>query len=277
MAGAKPALQRGASPDGSFMLMGGHDGNYPLNDTWRSFDSGMNWVRGNEIVGWSARTSHSCAAMPDGSIILTGGYAHDGSITGLSKLKNDTWFLYPSGASWMRINASSGWIARSDHAMVVLPDNSIVLMGGYDDSSGGYSNDLSDVWLSDDSGTRWTLMTASAPWGPRSDMSAFAMPDGSIILAGGSHYPATYNDTWRSADKGRTWTQVNTSSGWTARDNQKGAGLVDGSILLAGGYDLDGEKNDTWRFQPAGSTVQNPLHTYIVPGTYNVSLQVSNS
>jgi hypothetical protein len=43
------------------------------------------------------------------------------------------------------------------------------------------------------------------------------MPDGSIILIGGSN--GTYlSDVWRSTDYGATWTQVTESSGWGGTD-----------------------------------------------------------
>jgi len=51
--------------------------------------------------------------------------------------------------------------------------------------------------------------------------------------------------------------------------------MRDGSIVLMGGYD-GGYKNDVWRFMPAGSKETDPLHTYTMPGTYQVALKVSN-
>ena len=35
--------------------------------------------------------------------------------------------------------------------------------------------------------------------------------------------------------------------------------------------------NDVWRFMPAGSSAQNPSHTYTTPGIYNVALQAYNT
>ncbi|MCK9592509.1 MAG: PGF-pre-PGF domain-containing protein, partial [Methanoregula sp.] len=46
-----------------------------------------------------------------------------------------------------------------------------------------------------------------------------------------------------------------------------------------GGIASDGISsiNDVWRLIPAGSSAQNPSHTYTTPGTYQVSLQVYNT
>ena len=53
--------------------------------------------------------------------------------------------------------------------------------------------------------------------------------------------------------------------------------MPDGSIVLMGGTDGTGLKNDVWRFMPAGSSEQNPSHTYTTPGTYSVALQAYNA
>ena len=60
------------------------------------------------------------------------------------------------------MNASAGWSARYGHSSVVMPDGSIVLMGGYD--NGSYKN---DVWRSTDNGATWTQVNASAGWSAR--------------------------------------------------------------------------------------------------------------
>jgi PKD repeat protein len=83
-----------AMPDGSIVLMGGEDDNAnPKNDTWRSTNNGTTWTRVNASAGWTARDSHSSVAMPDGSIVLMGGYDNSG------KSKNDTWRFQPVGSS----------------------------------------------------------------------------------------------------------------------------------------------------------------------------------
>src|SRR5665647_827275 len=45
----------------------------------------------------------------------------------------------------------------------------------------------------------WTQMTSSAGWSARASHSSVAMPDGSIVLMGGS-YGTLKNDVWRSTD-----------------------------------------------------------------------------
>jgi len=243
-------------PDGSVVLMGG--GN--KNDTWQSTDKGATWTRVNASSGWTGRNGHSSVATPDGSIVLMGGY--DGGD------KNDTWQSTDTGATWTRMNASSGWTGRDGHTSVAMPDGSIILMGGYD---GSFKN---DTWRSTDKGATWTRVNASSGWTGRDGPGSVVMPDSSIVLMGGGGYK---NDTWRSTDKGATWRVVNTSSGWTGRYGHSSVVMPDSSIILMGGSSDRGDRNDTWRFMPAGSSAQNPSHTYTKPGNYTVALQVYNT
>jgi len=104
------------------------------------------------------------------------------------------------------------------------------------------------------------------------------MPDGSILLMGGTSATGKNNDIWRSTDNGATWTLVSVSAGWPARSSFSSVAMPDGSIVLMTGLDSTGNQlNDTWRFQPAGSSLQSPSHTYSSMGIFNVSLTARNS
>ena len=86
------------------------------------------------------------------------------------------------------------------------------------------------------------------------------------------------NDVWRSTDNGATWTQMNASAGWSTRSGHSSVAMPDGSIVLMGGNGGGMSlKNDVWRVSPVGSSVQNPSHTYTIPGIYNVALHVYNA
>jgi len=257
-------------PDGSIVLMGGdtQNGGVYTNDVWRSIDKGATWTRMTANAEWVARGGHMSVALSDGSIVLMGGNA--GSwYSGI--YKNDVWRSTDKGATWTQVTASAGWAARSESRSVLMPDGSIVLMGGAP-SIGGYKN---DVWRSTDSGATWTQQTASAGWAARSGHSSVAMPDNSIILSGG-YTGVQKNDVWRSTDSGATWTQVTANAEWSARSSHSSVVVPDGSIILMGSGS-SGFGNDVWRFQPTGSSLQHPMHTYTSAGSYTVSLQVFNT
>ena len=131
------------------------------------------------------------------------------------------------GTTWTEMNASSGWSARYGYTSVVMPDGSILYMGGYD---GAF---LNDVWRSTDYGATWNKLPCTG-FTARNRHTSVVMPDGSIVLMGG-YDPAYKNDVWRSTDSGITWTQVNVSAGWTARESHSSVVMPDGSIVMMGG------------------------------------------
>ncbi|KKG14163.1 hypothetical protein EO94_15715 [Methanosarcina sp. 2.H.T.1A.3] len=199
------------------------------------------WTQMNASSGWPARICYSSVVLPDGSIVLMGGW------DGTNKL-NDVWRSTNKGATWTKVS-NAGWSARAHHSSVVLPDGSIVLMGGSDSTSS-----RNDTWQSTDKGITWTLVNASSGWTGRYYHSSVALPDGSIVLMGGSDDATWRNDTWRSEDKGATWKRMNESAGWTGRIFHSSASLPDGSIILTGGLDGTARLNDTWLSEDKGAT-----------------------
>ena len=213
-------------------------------------------------ANWSARNGHTSVVLPDGSILLMGGYD--------DSRRNDIWRSVDQGATWTEVTDSAEWSARSGHASVVLPDGSILVMGGSDPGR------MNDVWRSVDQGATWIEVTNSAPWTARQPFQAsVVLPDGSIALMGG--FAGTLrNDVWRSVDQGATWNELTDSAEWTERSFHTSVVLPDGSVVLMGGKD-GSLKNDVWRMETASSYNQNPTHTYTEAGTYDVALQSYNS
>ena len=201
------------------------------------------WAQVNACPGWPARGSHTSVALPNGSIVLMGGYDDN--------FLNDTWLSADDGSTWTEVNASSGWTKRDDHTSVVMPDGSIVLMGGWGDLTC-----FNDTWLSTDGGGNWTCVNASSGWSGRFGHTSIAVGD-SIVLMGGYDDDDNYlNDIWQSTDYGKTWEEVNPSAGWPARRSHTSVAMPDGSIVLMGGCNGTGDDypylNDTWRSTDSG-------------------------
>ncbi len=104
-----------------------------------------------------------------------------------------------------------------------------------------------------DFASQWTLVTASAGWTTRTYHTSAVLPDGSIVLMGGSIHGSQENDTWRSTDGGATWTLMNASGGWEKRTGLASVAEADGGIVLMGGWVATG-RNDTWRSTDHGTT-----------------------
>ena len=155
------------------------------------------------------------------------------------------WTMVTSRAEWAWDEWRGEYGGRYGHASVVLPDGSIILMGGRFHSRHTYAHRC-DVWRSTNEGATWTQMTAGAGWSGREGHTSVALPDGSIVLMGGDGK----NDTWRSTDKGVTWMQMTANAEWSGRSGHTSVALPDGSIVLMGG----GGKNDVWRSTDKGAT-----------------------
>ena len=54
-------------------------------------------------------------------------------------------------------------------------------MGG-----GRWNWERNDVWRSNDKGISWTQVTRNAEWKGRNGLNSVVMPDGSIVLMGGT-------------------------------------------------------------------------------------------
>lgn len=250
-------------PDGSILLTGGADSGRINNETWRSTNKGITWVMRNASSGWSPRLLHSGVVLSDGSVLVMGGFLGGGQNA------NDVWRSADLGRTWTRVNGSAGWAVRYSQAGTVLPDGRVLVMGGNSASAGL----MNDVWASSDNGTTWSRMTAAAPWVKRYGLGSVAMPDGSVLIAGGFvGVGAAASDLWRSQDGGATWVRVNASTGWTGRSSHAIVAIPDGSVLVMGGSN-DSFRHDIWSMNPAGSQIKNPVHSYSQPKKYSVTLQ----
>ena len=254
--------------DGSIVLMGGigYFGPIEGNDVWRSTDHGASWTMMTAEAAWEGRLWHTAVALPDDSIVLMGG--------GAAYVYGDVWRSVDYGATWNLMTDSAEWQGRAMHRSVVLPDDSIILLGGIASHDDDY---LNDVWRSTDDGASWQQMTASADWQARVFQSMVALPDGSLVLMGGIDDEGFIRDVWRSQDHGKTWALASSDATWTARFGHATVTLPDGSIVLVGGHDGTGYMRDVWRLATAGSAEQHPGHTYVKPGIYQVTLQVSST
>ncbi|MEN6342988.1 MAG: kelch repeat-containing protein [Methanospirillum sp.] len=188
--------------------------------------SAANWTRQSDAVPWTPRSYPASVALPDGSIVMTGGYS-GGPL-------HDVWRSTDKGATWTKQTDAAAWPARSRHAAVCLPDGSIVVMGGRDSTNAG----LNDVWRSTDKGATWTQQADHAQWPGRDSHAAVALPDGSIVLMGGNT-GSDRNDVWRSTDRGATWTQQTAGAAWGPRYGLSAVVLADGRIAMTGGFHYD--------------------------------------
>jgi hypothetical protein len=229
--------------DKIFMMGGYKDAGTIANDVWMSIDKGLNWTQQTPAANWSARTGARCVALSDNSLVLFGGSAggsqswrstDDGATwtqqtsnmgftryemgaavtandsivsTGgfVGSAQQDVWRSTNQGANWTRLSSAAPFGRRWLHSMVTMSDDSIILTGGFSSSF----VILNDVWRSTDQGSTWVQQTASAEWAGLTQHQSVALPDGSIVIIGGSKNASSgTNEVWRSTNLGVNWTQL---------------------------------------------------------------------
>ncbi len=225
------------------------------------------WVQTNPSAPHAIRAGTTSVALPDGSIVTMGGQFQWNQNT-YEQVSNEIWRSTDNGATWVQQTFNASWMQRPYPHCVVLPDGSIVLMGGDYGPSG--MGGLSDVWRSTDKGVCWTLQTPAAEWGgewgrSRQYFSSIVLSDGSILVMGGQEpYGGAKNDVWRSNDKGATWSLVTAAAAWAPRSSHTSVALPDGSIVVMGGQverdNTVSSSNDVWR-----STDQGVTWTWVNP------------
>jgi len=171
---------------------------------------------------WSAaadllylQTGNSSVKMPDGKILISGGFTSNGDITNNCQLYN------PVINTWTALASLSS--ARVGHAIALLPDGKVLVAGGA--PLPGYTSNTCEVY--DPASNTWL---ATAPLNEkRSGIVSYLLPNNNVMVLENSGYS-------------RTVEIYNTANGmWSyggERKNHNNIGastqLSDGRILIVG-------------------------------------------
>jgi len=153
------------------------------NDVWRSED-GRHWVRVLPSAPWPPRAGAHLVAFRD-TLWLIGGEPADQRL-----------WLTTDGRQWVA-RATPSLPAENPQAVLVYND-AIWIIG-----HGSWESAKNDVWSSPD-GSRWTRISAPAPW-PVRTCAGFAVLGDRLWVVGGSGF----RDAWYSSD-GRSWIRAAT-------------------------------------------------------------------
>ena len=192
---------------------------------WRSY-----------FVPQAGRAYHCAIPFQTGntSVLMIGGYGVPGELTtsppppnarkgAAALVGGDAWATL-NGWQWFRAGYPGGATSRLHAGLVELNSQLFLLGGGALYSEDDYST--GQVWTSTD-GISWSLVTDTAPWGPRQDMAVAAFA-GYIWLIGGLDLSASNSspgvkagepvglmpaDIWRSSD-GQHWELVASYAPW---------------------------------------------------------------
>jgi hypothetical protein len=185
------------------------------------------WTRTGDMT--MARTFHSATLMPDGTVLVVGGYGENDKPYESAELYD------PRTGLWTLIDSPMAAIKRdpghAEHAAVLLPDGTVLIVGAYslvDDV-------LAEVY--DPRTGRWTATGPMLADGTR--WTATLLPDGMVLVAGGQA-----NTSVEGQDPAIAIAQLYdpATNSWIeaahlklARRYHTATLLLDGSVLVAGG------------------------------------------
>ncbi|HSD25852.1 MAG TPA: kelch repeat-containing protein [Vicinamibacteria bacterium] len=213
-------------PDGRVLVAGGHGGNF-YNSALASAEiydpqAGTFSPTGGMA---SARQDATATSLPDGRVLVAGGYGTDG----LAQASAEAYDPATGGFA-----PTGGMLAgRANHTATALADGSVLIVGGHSAFPGG---SLSSTEIFDP--IAGTFSAAGDMSSPRGAHTATPLGDGRILVSGGfTAFPFT-GQTLASAEiwDPSTGTFTPVAHGMReARGRHVAAALPSGEVLVAGG------------------------------------------
>jgi trimeric autotransporter adhesin len=222
-------------PDGKVLLVGGFDCNFVYGcDSLASIEvydpASRTWSAGADMD--QARGGHTASLLPNGRVLVTGGFhclsgEQGGSCTVLASSE-----VYdPATDSWSSAAPLSE--GRGVHSAAVLANGNVIVIGGNDGK--GVGQRLSEIY--DYRSGEWSsggLMNYG-----RIDHATTSIPNGKVLVSGGFETQATFTSPLGSAElydpKANTWTMIDPMI--TPRRGHAAALLQNGEVLVAGGFE----------------------------------------
>jgi hypothetical protein len=178
---------------------------------------------------WLARDAATAALLYDGRVLIAGGRAFGGTVLALAELYD------PKTGGFSRTGSMT--TPRSGDTATLLPDGRVLIAGGF--ARADISMELSPSAVASaelyDPKTGTFTATGSMTIG-RSGHTATLLPDGLVLVAGGSGDPGQALASAELYDPA-TGTFSPTGSMTAPRFEQTATLLKDGSVLIAGGMD----------------------------------------
>lgn len=221
------------------------------------------------IAQVNGRRDHTATLLHDGTILVVGGRSFRSNATAVVERYDPRTGLWHDAG---RLRA-----ARRDHTASLLPDGSVLIVGGV--GAGFWPGDqwqgLAVVERYQPDANRWSTV-APLPVGI-TDQSAIALPDGSILIAGGRDQDAV---PYRETDA--VWRYDPTHDRWQAlaalqrpRFRSTGVALADGHVLVVGGsgpLDTDSGRNAEGYDPQRGMWQLSPNLSTALVGTQQVAV-----
>jgi hypothetical protein len=168
----------------------------------------------------ASRAAHTATALPNGRVLVAGGFVEKGSAKGAENYDPDAGRFSPLPPMLT---------TRHSHTATLLPDGKVLIVGGY----GEGTTTLAAAELFDPA-TNTFVRTGSLA-APRADHVAVLLRNGEVLIAGGLGPGWTFLSSAELYDPA-TGRFSPTGSMTAARESHVAVRLQDGRVLVAGGH-----------------------------------------
>jgi len=193
----------------------------------------------------TARGGHTATLLPNGKVLLTGGF--NGSDTVLNTAQ-----LYDRTANTFTALTATMTIARCYHTATLLPTGQVLITGGSTNANGSANLDTAELY--DPTANIFTALTATMT-SSRVSHTATLLPTGRVLLTGGFNGSDTALNTAELYDPtAETFTAL-TATMTSARGGHTATLLPNGKVLLTGGFNgSDTNLNTAELYDPVAET-----------------------
>jgi N-acetylneuraminic acid mutarotase len=222
MNGARYGHSATLLPDGKVLVAGGmNDNGYLIFlETAEIYDPAANtWSTITPMV--AARALHSATLLPNGKVLVTGGYNGSDSLS-------STELYDPVKNSWSTVTPMTA--ARAWHSATLLPNGKVLVAGGY---GSGYLNGAELYNPATDS---WSLTGSMAT--ARRLHSATLIPGGKVLIAGGANIGGFLSGAELYDQATGIWSPAGSMT--AARQSHSATFLPNGFVLITGGMNGSG-------------------------------------
>jgi uncharacterized repeat protein (TIGR03803 family) len=221
LAAARKAHTATLLANGRVLVTGGGDSSGPLNSS-ELYDSATGkWTVTGTMT--DARWYHTATLMPNGKVLVTGGQGNGGFLAISSAELYD-----PVSGTWSLTGPLM--TERAYHRTFLLPNGKVIAVGGWHYNGGGFELSSSEIY--DPVGGFWT--SGGALGTPRQNFAAALLPNGKLLVAGGSRTNNQLSGAELYDFTSGLWTPAGSLP--TPAEGLTATVLAGGAILFEGGY-----------------------------------------
>ena len=214
-------------PNGKVLVAGGYNGSSILASAELYDPASGAWSLTGSLA--AARTAPAATLLPNGKVLVAGGASADGSVFLASAELYD-----PASGTWSATGSMA--TARRAHTATLLPNGKVFVTGGYGSFFRGigplYPPWIASAELYDPAIGTWS--TTGKPGKGRTEHTATLLPDGNVLVAGGSDGLVLPSAELYDAASG-IWSV--TGSLVFGRKLHAATLLLNDKVLIAGGWD----------------------------------------